>query len=915
VKLKFLFFTVLFSVVCIAQNTTVSGVVLDKEYNNEPLVFANVMLKGTSIGSSTDDNGKYSLSVSSGNHILVIGFLGYKTVEIPFTIKANENKVINYTLETEGVMLQDVVLTAKINLESVNALLQEQQRSVEIKQSIGAEEISNKGISDVAGAVTKTTGITKQEGSGSIYVRGLGDRYNSTTLNGLPLPSNNPSRKNINLEIFSTDIVEYIGIDKTFNFRNYGDFAGANIDIVSKNYKGKGMFDFGIESGSNSLAASQDNFYLQDGPSKTGFSNIKYPSSPFNGYNFTTKLNNTRATPINTSYFLRAGKSFNIGDNGKLSLFASASYDNNYTYKSGISRGAVTVQGLARRDFLFESFTYGTNTNLNGNVNYKLNNNNAIQFNSMLINSSSQNNNLYNGIIDVYDIAQEGGGFIRRATFDRTTLYINQLLGSHKLSNLLGKKINVKWGLSYNNVKNILPDRLTNTLIPLNGQSDLSISQVADNNDSENNRFFQNLKDNELAANLSLDYEFNKDEEGSAKGKITLGYSGRFKKVDFEAVQFNFDINNAISQPVVDQNDLDGYFNQTSFENGYFTIKTFNGGLKPQTYSGVQNIQAGFAGVEYKFSPKLTAVFGTRAEYIIQNINWFTNLGQGENKFDKLEILPATSIKYELNEKQNLKFAASKTYTLPQIKERAPFQFDQINEVFVGNPDLYSSTDYNVDLKWDFFPNTGELISITGFGKLIQNPINEITFASATNDITWVNTGEKAIAIGGEFEIRKNIFSKDDEKKETLSSGFNASYMYNNQDFDGAKVENETNYSVFFSKTKGKLTGASDLLLNADITYFKEFSEESNLMATLTYNYFSDRIYALGTSEKGDLVDKAIGTLDFILKSKLTKSIGLGFSLKNITNPIVERFQDKQNVTVEKYKKGVNFKLSLAYQF
>ena len=911
-KIKLLLLTILFSALGLAQTKgTVKGILTDKEANNIPLAFANATIKGTSTGVTTNEKGEYYISVVPGDYVIVFSFIGYENIETPITIKAGETIVVNKALGAGGYKLEDVVIQKTASREKETALLLDQKKAVEIKQSIGAEEMSRKGVSDVASAVTKTTGITKQEGSGNIYVRGLGDRYNSTTLNGLPLPSNNPSLKNIKLDIFNTDVVESIGIDKTFNFRNYGDFAGANIDIVSKNYKGKGMLEFGIDAGLNSVAISQDNFYLQDGPNKTGFSNNEYPSNPFNGYNFSTKLNNENATPLNSAYSLRGGKSFDVGKSGKLSLFGSASFDNDYTYKTGVSRGAVMVQGVARRDFEFESFSYGTNTTFMGNANYKFNSNHSIQYSTLYINSSTQDNDLYNGIIDRFDIAQDGGGFIRRATFDRTTLFINQLIGNHKIT----EKINAKWGVSYNKVKNILPDRMTNTLIPLNGQSDLTISQVSDNNDSENNRFYQDLLDDELAANLMLDYKFKKDDDGIFKGKISLGYSGRFKNVDFEAIQFNFDINTSITQPTVNQNNLDGYFNQTSFNNGYFIIKTFNGGLKPQTYNGVQNIQAGFGGIEYKFNPKLTVVLGARAEYIIQNIKWFTNLGQGKNKFDKVEILPTTTIKYELTEKQNLKFAASKTYTLPQIKERAPFQFDQVTEVFVGNPDLYSSTDYNVDLKWEFFPKSGELFSITGFGKIIQNPINEITFASATNDITWVNTGEQAIAFGGELEIRKNIFSRNEGNKQTLSAGFNASYMYNNQDFDGKKVEKETDYTVFFSKTEGKLTGASDLLVNADLSFFKEFSKESNLLATLTYNYFSDRIYALGTSEKGDLVDKAIGTLDFILKSKLTKNIGVGFSLKNITNPVVERIQDKQNVTVENYKKGVNFKLSLTYQF
>jgi outer membrane receptor protein involved in Fe transport len=120
---------------------------------------------------------------------------------------------------------------------------------------------------------------------------------------------------------------------------------------------------------------------------------------------------------------------------------------------------------------------------------------------------------------------------------------------------------------------------------------------------------------------------------------------------------------------------------------------------------------------------------------------------------------------------------------------------------------------------------------------------------------------------------------------------------------------------VFFSNKEGKLTGASDLLLNSDVSYFKEFSKDCNLMATVTYNYFSDRIYALGTSDRGNLVDKAVGTLDLILRSKITKNIGLGLTVKNILDPTIERIQDKQNVSVESYKKGTNFKFSITYKF
>ncbi|MDD2820783.1 MAG: TonB-dependent receptor [Flavobacterium sp.] len=912
-KLKFLIITLFICVLGFSQNKgTISGILTDKDSNNQPLPFANVLIKGTKTGVNTDLDGKYSIAVTPGNYILQFSFVGYESLEVPVTVKADEKVTVNRTLGSGSYKLEDVVIKATApNREKETALLLDQKQAVVIKQSIGAQEMARKGASDVAAAVTKTTGITKQEGSGNIYVRGLGDRYNSTTMNGLPIPSNNPSKKNIRLDIFTTDIVESIGIDKTFNFRNFGDFAGANIDIVSKSYSGKGMLEFGLDFGVNSQAINQDKFYLQDGPSKTGFSKINYPDNPLNGYNFTTKWNKETATPVNSAFFLRGGNSFNVGENGKIGFFATAAFDSDYSYRNGVSNGSVNVQGVARRNFKFETFNYGTNTTLMANVNYKINSNNSLLFNSMFINSSSQDHKEYKGIIDIFDNASEGGGFVRRSSFDKTAMYINQVLGKHKFN----EKINMNWGVSLNTIKNNVPDRMTNTLTPVDN-SNLDVLQVANNNDSENNRFFQDLKEDELSANFAVDYKFKKDEEGNSKGKLTVGYSGRFKTIAFKATQFNFDINTSVTQPIVDINNIDGYFNQANYANGLFAIKTFNGGLKPQTFDGDQYVNAGFFALEYNFTPKLTVILSTRAESIYQKINWFTNLSPlGSNEFDKLEILPSTNIKYELSDRQNLKFAASKTYTLPQFKERAPFQFEDATETTFGNPDLYLSTDYNADIKWEFFPKSNEVISVTAFGKLIQNPINEITVASATNDISYVNTGEKAIAIGGEFEIRKNIFEIDSDNKENLTAGFNASYMYNNQDFDGQKVTDETNLSVFFSNKEGKLTGASDLLLNSDISYFKEFSKERNLLATLTYNYFSDRIYALGTSERGNLVDKAVGTLDFILRSKITKNIGLGLTVKNILDPTIERIQDKQNVLVESYKKGTNFKFSVTYKF
>ena len=550
-----------------AQNGTVTGTILDKEFNNEPLPFANIVIKGTKQGTSTDENGKYSISLKPGNYTIVIGYLGYETKEIPFTLKANEKKVINHTLEASGVQLADIEIIQVVSKEKESALLQEQQKAVEIKQSIGAEEISKKGIGDVAAAVAKTSGISKQEGSSDIFVRGLGDRYNSTTMNGLPLPSNNPSTKNMSLDVFSTDIVEYIGIDKTFNYKNYGDFAGANVDIVSKTYKGSGMIEVGSGMNANSNAISQNKFYLQDGPSFHGFSNQAIPNNPLASYNFTTSWDKQAATPIGSSFYLRGGDSYSVGSNGKLSFFLNASFDNNYNYKEGVRRGGVEAsQGVAYKDLFRKAYEYQTSSNAMANINYKINSNHNIKLNTMYINSTSQKHEEFTGVIDIFDAAPNGGGYLTRSTFERTSLLINQLLGNHTFSD----RINLDWGLSYNMMTNVIPDRMQNTFVPSDNDNPTTSPLIVSNlNKSDNHRFFQEMTDDELAGNFTLSYKFGKTSDDKYKGKFIAGYSARYKEINFDATQFNFKIN---SQQIIDLNNIDGYFNQNSFNLGYFNI-------------------------------------------------------------------------------------------------------------------------------------------------------------------------------------------------------------------------------------------------------------------------------------------------------------------------------------------------------
>lgn len=918
---KFLLLISLFTTIAFAQDKVqISGKVLDGEMDNEPLLGATVLISGTTNGAQTDFDGNYILEVYPGTYTLEYSYVGYSSTKE--NIVLIENKTINKTLEAN--FLEQVVIVAETNREKENTLLIAQKKAVEIKQQIGAQELAKKGASDVATAITKASGISKQEGSKTIFVRGLGDRYNSTTLNGLPLPSNNPSKKNISLDIFSTDIVEYIDINKIYSNKIYGDFGGANVNIASKNHHGKSSLKIGYGSGYNFNAINAEKFYLQDGPNYFGFYNQEQPNDPLSSYKFTTSLDRETKSPFNQNFSLSGGTKFDFKNNHRLSVFTTASFANNFSYVEGNTKGNVNTNGVASSDYLYESFSYETTTTGMLNLAYRFNRNNTIKTNSLFINSSNQDLSDYTGTINVFDNAENGGGFIRRSTFNKTQLMVNQLLGEHKFND----RINLNWALGYNSALNNTPDRRQVMLVPTDNNNPLtSPKTVSDISDSNSHRYFEELTENEFSANIESSYNFSKNEGDDYRGKLSFGYSGRFKTVDLEATQFNFAINRNVAQPNVDPNNLDVYFNHQSLNSGLFAIKTFKGGLGtpnalvPQTYSGTQTINSGFGNIQYLVNPKLTAIIGVRTEQVTQEIEWITSLDPGdENSFDKVEIMPNASFKYELTEKQNLKLAGSKSYTLPQFKERAPFLYEDVEGSKFGNPNLYSSTNYNADLRWEYFPKSGEVISITGFGKLIQNPINETIVASATNDISWVNSGKQATIYGAELELKKDIINSkttknDSELTNKLSFGFNGAFMVSDQDFDKNKVTQETDLNVNFTNNNGKLTGASDVLLNSDISFFKEFNKNTNFLATIVGNYISENVYAIGSAGKGDLVNEGLFTMDIILKSKISKRINVGISVKNILDSEIKRYQDNETekVAVKSFKRGVNASLSLKY--
>ncbi|RKE98923.1 TonB-dependent receptor [Ichthyenterobacterium magnum] len=947
-RLFTLLFLLVTSTISFAQNAgSISGKLTDKEYNNEPLAFANVLIKGTTTGVTSDFDGLYLFEeLKPGTYTIVFSFVGYETQEIITEVTGGKNTELNVIMSASAASLDEVVITTTTKRESEVALLLDQKKATEIKQSIGAEELSRKGVSNAAGAVAKISGVSKQEGSSNVYVRGLGDRYLNTTLNGLALPSNDVNKKNIDLNLFASDIIENVSISKAYASRFYGDFAAGNVDVSSKDYKGKGFFNSFIGSSINTNAADKT-FIKSEGTSYFGYYN-RYDNNPFavvlsHGFD-PVELN----TPIAIDFGGSFGKSFNFENGSKLSFYATGSFGNTFEYRKGEATDYTNVE---KKSFeVSEEFEYGTKTTAMAVVNYKLDSNNSFKFNSLFINNSSD-------VVGRFGIDGKGrsrdaiantdeGFYQIEVKFNQNLTYVNQFLGKHNYDKWI-----VDWGIGYNLVNAHEPDRKRITLekyqFALDNDSTTNptfYSNVA----FDNQRYFQNIKDSELNGRLNIAYKVLEN------FKLNFGYNGRAKERSFDNIRYGYDLVNSNIE-VENINDFNNIFslnnlNTSSNQNGLYEIKVINSipgqtntnrpGLPENTYNGQLDIYAGYFNAEIKAdNNKWLIVPGVRLESIKQTIDYnvinLGNSGVDSNSSSETIALPSLSVKYGLTKAQNLRFSASQTISLPEFKEVAPFVYESISQRIGGNPDLLGtkaginytnvkdvsySKILNLDLKYEWFISKSELLSFGVFYKQIKDPVNQVVAFDATGTQRYFRTGDEARILGFEAEIRKN-FILDEDDKAKLSGGLNFTYMHTEQDL--YKNISGT-YSVSFRNEKEKLQGASPILINADINYSPTFGNYKPT-ANLVFSYFSDRIDALGSGQLQNVIEKGIPTLDFILKNKLSKNIDLDFGIKNILNPTIKYVRNtavgEVIVTspnakgVSNYKRGIDIGFQLKYKF
>ncbi len=868
----------------------VKGRVKDRQ-SQEPLIGATVQVVGSNVAAVTDIDGNFQLSgLKDGIYDIEIKYIGYKTA-VKRQVKIEDNKIttLDFEMESDNRQLAGVEVVAKANRESENVTMMEQKRSIVAVQTIGAQELSRKGISDAQAAVAKISGISKQEGVKNVFVRGLGDRYNITTLNRFPIPSEDPEYKNIALDFFSTDIIQSIDVNKAFYSNTPADAAGADINITSKELTGDGKLNLSVSGGFNTQTVSSD-FMRLDGVNALGFADKTQPGGNLDAYRFKNSLDPSKQNlQVNQSYSASGGKKFKFNDNS-LSFYLVASHNKNFTHYDEEVRNSTT-SGTLSQDMDGDISQVETSQVAMANIEYVHKHKHRIGYNFMMVHATKESVGEYLGMDADYQSSDTYEGFMRRQQTNDNLLFVNQLISKWQL----GKQLDLNAGLSYNTISGNEPDRRINNLVktdrgyvPMKGTG---IQQ----------RYFSELDEKDFNARASLVYKLKDGFEQNSN--VQIGYMGRFIDDGFEATEYDMSV---VRQNEFDINNVrfDDYYNQGNYAGGVFQLDS-----NIDEYSVKKNIHSAYAEATYQFTSRFIANLGLKYDDVNLKVDYNVNRGgsQGRQEIDKSYFLPSLNLRYNFTDKHALRLAASKTYTLPQAKEISPFRYVSVSFNSQGNPDLKPSDNYNLDLKWDWYISPSELFSVTGFYKYIKNPISRIEIASAGGFLSYENISDHATAAGIEMELKKHLFSHaiENDGLSRLTLGLNGAYTYT-----CAKVPLATDPSG------SQLEGAAPWLLNADLTYL--FRKGGNsFTGALVFNYFSDRIYTIGTEGYQDIIENGIPTLDFVASTQLGKHFSINLKARNLLNA-AHQLTRKGNATndevvLSKYKKGMDFSIGLSY--
>ena len=877
----------------LVQAATLKGVVKDSS-TGEPLTGATVYVKGTTSGAATDLDGRFEITGIKGNECtLVVSFITYKTKELDLHL-TSQMADLEIALDPDNMQLGEVTVVARKNLEGVMALQKERQISNVAIENIGAKEMSIKGISNVQEGVKKMTGISIAS-AGQLIVRGLGDRYSLTTLNGLAIASPNPDNKLVPLDLFPSSTVQNITVSKVYDVASFADYSGAHIDISTKVNISDDFFEISLNTGGAFNTIGRTRYQMDRNGSLFTTSAISrnvldMPLQEFDEY---VKTRNIFPTTFQVSKKtalpalggnISMGKNFRLGEQ-TLSVLASVNLSNDYQNIDNAFYKTLEATGNVQSDFNYDSYAQKLKIAALGYVGYTLRESDRIGYTFFYARNANDEYQCRTGV--------DAEGHKLTGSNNVTHIYSLQNHQLNGLHHFADDRLELDWGASYGMTNSDEPDRRQVMYIHEDGKLDLFKL-----NRQETMRYFGSLSENEWNGNIGLKWKWNEN------SFMKVGINYKDKNRDYMGTRFYYNLNR-LNPEISSIYDTDGFLNQENIANGNIVVERKK--QPKDSYMAGTGILAGYIMADIYPTEKFLINLGVRYEASRQWVKYTSDGGDWYAKrrdLDTDDFFPTVNLKYSVNDMNVLRLSASRTVTRPSFIEMAPFTYQESygSAQIRGNENLQNGYNYNFDLRYELFRPNGDMLSVTGYFKYLESPIERIQELNGGATLHSFRNADNGIATGVEVEFRKELIKN-------LKLGANASYMYTNVKLPQGGA---------YTNKERSLQGASPILLNADITWTPKLGENKDLNLALLYNMQGSRIHAVGVSQLGDIKQQAVHTLNFNASYRMNKHWSMKLQVNDILGNDMVFVQDVPatgaKVEVERYKHGPNFEIGVSYK-
>lgn len=920
-----------FSLISFAQKGKIEGKVTDVK-TGQPLTGVSVVNKATKQGSATDVEGRYSIATD-----------GTQKVSLVFTYNGVTQQIDDIEIINGQVTVQDLALTQRekteesvvvrapstARKETAASLLSFQKNNTALSSGLGADFIRRTPDKNTGEVLRRVSGTSIQDNK-FVIVRGLSDRYNAAFINGAALPSSEPDKKAFSFDVIPSTLIDNIIINKTATPDITGEFAGGLIQIQTKDIPAKNSITVGVSLGFNTQSVFKD-FVSNNRASSESFGFSKGRDLQAS---YPTKFQDYDRLSANDQ--LAISKSFNDRAYDEVNSKAGPIQQYNLTvanvkkFKNGSAFGSILGLTYRQSKLLFDASKTFFQSGATGQTDfdyvdaqnkYSVNAGAIANFAWTYKKSKIAFKNLFNQLLEDNYYNRTGNSNninqdirLKSSVLNQRSLYAAQLEGSHGLN---FKNIKLNWNLNFSLNDKSQPDLRVQTYTRLISTNDAFSLNVRGNN---TNRFFSNLTDKSYGYNASATLPF---QVGKFKQILKVGGAATVRLRDFRAVILGFKEPTNLSLLTLPFNQI---FNSENFRTDGFRFTT-DLQQPSDKYYGVSALSAGYVMFDNKLAEKVRLVWGARAEYFEQFLKSNERGTEKAQLVDskKLDILPSANLTISPNKKTNIRLAASRTVARPEFREIAPFRFFDFEQLAAteGNDTLKRGSINNYDIRYEFYPKAGEVMSIGAFYKSFTDPIELLLneASNGSNRLYRFTNASKANLFGVEAEIRKSLSflngGKEDGLLKNLYFNANASFILSKVTLSGTNpTTGEKNPPV-----NRPLQGQSPYLINAGFQY--DGAKGTNL--SLLYNRIGQRLSLVGNETIDNFFEKPRDLVDLQISQKILRNNGeVKLTVGDLLNQEVATYENRDTKTsfnktndryFSRYKPGTTITVGFSYTF